>query len=366
MLPILEQGDNFLYFDCRGNLKTKITIDSAKNSNSQEGNFGVGYRRHFYKNTINIIGGIYLFYDIKNTNNNNLMHQITSGFEALNPFWELRINTYLPFSKHKYYVPTSVAHHITHDEKNIYVGQTGNIERSLKGFDTEVGIKIPRLNASSYLGYYAFFGTNISKIHGLKFRLEYQALQWLIVNGEYQTYKNTWYLGLTSRISITKNKTQFLSIVKNKINTPPVRDIDIFIIEQNTTQNLKLATLVTTAAELELALQNNSQEIVIANNIDLGGMIIHKNSNVNTRISGINLTRQNGKIISAIISPVTITNTIHTAGQVYLSSSDAFPFLSNTTNNIIRTNPRNSYSYYLAFDGSIIDQSTFIGEIIIQ
>src|SRR5690349_22050640 len=85
-LPLWQDQTSLLFGDLRGTFTTQ---------SSQEGNFGLGYRTQIDPEWI--LGG-YGYFDIQNSENDNLFYQATLGLEALSVDWDFRVNGYIPFN----------------------------------------------------------------------------------------------------------------------------------------------------------------------------------------------------------------------------------------------------------------------------
>ncbi|MFO1056256.1 MAG: inverse autotransporter beta domain-containing protein [Dongiaceae bacterium] len=85
-VPIWQDQTSLLFGDFRGTFSSQPT---------QEGNFGLGYRTQVDPSWI--LGG-YGYFDIQNSENDNLFYQATLGLEALSVDWDFRVNGYIPFN----------------------------------------------------------------------------------------------------------------------------------------------------------------------------------------------------------------------------------------------------------------------------
>src|SRR5262245_14781205 len=85
-LPLWQDQTSLLFGDLRGTFTTQT---------SQEGNFGIGYRTLIDPEWI--LGG-YAFFDIKNSQNDNLFYQASVGAELLSVDWDFRLNGYFPIN----------------------------------------------------------------------------------------------------------------------------------------------------------------------------------------------------------------------------------------------------------------------------
>ncbi len=83
-VPLLYTDRELLFADLRG----KIGDDST-----YEGNWGIGYRKWLSSDWI---VGMYGFYDLRHTANNNNFQQGAFGVELLDVNWDFRVNGYVP------------------------------------------------------------------------------------------------------------------------------------------------------------------------------------------------------------------------------------------------------------------------------
>src|SRR6266481_9431756 len=85
-IPLWQDQTSLLFGDLRGTFSTEPT---------QEGNFGLGYRTQVSPDWI--LGG-YGYFDIQNSENDNLFYQVTLGVELLSVDWDFRVNGYIPIN----------------------------------------------------------------------------------------------------------------------------------------------------------------------------------------------------------------------------------------------------------------------------
>ncbi len=342
---------NLLYIDAIGVITSKDT---------KEGNLGLGYRHIVSMNSVPFIAGSYLFYDARKTQNNNIGHQITGGIELLNTFGEFRINGYFPVGKKTFTLNTQDG--VVHDNTNIYFGKKNRVEKILGGFDVEAGAKIPRLPINAYISFY-HFSRNSVKVNGVRPRVEYKPLRWLVAGGEYsydKIRKHNWYLSIGTRIAISSNSNKLHSpfTIKGKITQPPIRDIDIMTADTDEFQDIKIATIVTSAEGLKKAIQDGKTEIVIINDIDFQGEVITNQYGSlsapikNTKIAGVKVTKSGNTILKTEFHPVSLLNytvqqavgaqvIVNIGGIDYTAPGGLFPYIESTeisyliTNNVV-------------------------------
>src|SRR5262245_36038313 len=85
-VPLWHDQSSLLFGDLRGTFTTQT---------SQEGNIGIGYRILIDPEWI--LGG-WVFFDIKNSRNDNLFYQASVGAELPSVDWDFRINRYFPIN----------------------------------------------------------------------------------------------------------------------------------------------------------------------------------------------------------------------------------------------------------------------------
>jgi hypothetical protein len=162
-IPVWQDQTSLLFGDLRGTFTAAPT---------QEGNFGLGYRTQVDSDWI--LGG-YGFIDIQNSKYDNLFYQGSVGLEALSVDWDLRLNGYFPFNSGGKSTGDNTGH-IEISGNNI--GMTHDLEKSLFGFDGEVGWRLPifpangDLDVRAFVGGYYFANSDVDTIAGPRGRLE--------------------------------------------------------------------------------------------------------------------------------------------------------------------------------------------------
>lgn len=152
------------------------------NKSSQEYNLGIGYR-HLMPNTYLVkeplILGVYGFYDYRLSPKRNVFRQATFGIEALNTWFEGRINGYYPTRRQ--YSIGSVA---TGNASGAFVGHFYFLSRNtqlqteaaMPGFDAEAGARIPipfiddQYQWRVFLGGYQFKRKGFKNVSGPRVR----------------------------------------------------------------------------------------------------------------------------------------------------------------------------------------------------
>lgn len=159
----LSQDDTTLFFT---NLRARMD-----DNDSREGNFGLGVR-HMLDSGWNL-GGI-TYFDRRQSPMGNMFNQLTFGAEALSMDWDLRANAYVPVGR------------TSHDEDSLSTATVsgtsiifrGGEERSLGGFDAELGWRTPLFDEDAgqqlrlYGGGYRFSDERAGLIAGPRGRLD--------------------------------------------------------------------------------------------------------------------------------------------------------------------------------------------------
>ncbi|MDO9415427.1 inverse autotransporter beta domain-containing protein [Pararhizobium sp.] len=176
----LWQNDTSLFFtDLRG---------SFDDSHAREGNFGLGFR-HMLDSGWNI--GAYSYFDVRRSALGNTFHQATFGLEALSESFDLRANVYLPVGDSEKAFDTASVRNtgpelvLTGNQLAIQRSTTTSVftmtEKAMKGFDAEVGLRLPVLpddwnvDLRAFAGGYHFEADGVQDISGPRGRLELSA-----------------------------------------------------------------------------------------------------------------------------------------------------------------------------------------------
>lgn len=161
-LPVLQDDVSMLF----ANLRARMDDDD-----SREGNFGLGVR-HMLGNGWNL-GGI-AYFDRRKSPLGNMFNQVTFGAEALSMDWDLRANAYIPVGR--------TSHDVDSLSTATVSGSTitfrGGEERSLDGFDAELGWRVPFFDEDAgqqlrvYGGGYRFADDKAGMIAGPRGRID--------------------------------------------------------------------------------------------------------------------------------------------------------------------------------------------------
>lgn len=166
-LPLAQTRDRLLFLDLRFQLD---------DSSSNEGSFGLGFRKII--NDEWILGG-YGFYDLRRSGHGNSFKQVAFGVEALSATHDARINVYLA-DKEDYLIDKQQSLDQIVYSGAYLVHQTGGPayetrEKSMSGFDAEVGWILPWFTLQEvhgYLGGYHFSAAGMDDMSGPRARLE--------------------------------------------------------------------------------------------------------------------------------------------------------------------------------------------------
>lgn len=183
-VPLAQSSSSVFFADIRG---------TFFESDTQEGNFSFGYRQ-MRSDGWNL--GAWIGYDRRHTYFDSSFDQASFGLEALHPFWDVRVNGYVPFQNDELVSSVSSSSSVgttlaptlslTGNQLNLLSGgfvttTTTNSqlrELALWGFDGEVGIKVPlslddTMELRAYAGGFYFDDDGLNKaIVGPKGRLE--------------------------------------------------------------------------------------------------------------------------------------------------------------------------------------------------
>lgn len=162
-LPIFQDSYEVLFLDAR------IRGDD---DGAVEGNFGLAYRWYLDHGWIM---GLYGYYDVLHSENDNTFSQGTIGAELLTLNWDFRVNGYIAESDGK---GTNVAGL----RANGTIVNNNLVERAYSGFDAEIGKRLAywgmndRFEIRGFVGGYSFNNdaAGFDSFGGLKTRLEFR------------------------------------------------------------------------------------------------------------------------------------------------------------------------------------------------
>jgi hypothetical protein len=227
MLPFFGNDDFIVYAD----LMAKGATDNAF-----EGNLGLGFRR--VNDAETSIFGMYAFYDVLKSVNNNQFTQVTVGAEHLGLTWDLRANAYLPIgqTKHVHSIYDTASAQIINN--NIIQHYQISEEIAQMGGDVEVGRTLGTNKLRGYVAAYTF-GDNLT---GPRARLEYQMNSHITLNTAVQydqTRKTQYFVG--ARFTVGGAKTSNSDSIYARLTDPVVRDIDV-VTKAKFSNETKIAT----------------------------------------------------------------------------------------------------------------------------
>ncbi|MBR9972252.1 inverse autotransporter beta domain-containing protein [Magnetospirillum sulfuroxidans] len=228
-LPVAQDHHTLLFADIRTRMDDQ---------GSREGNFGLGVRTMLESGWN--LGG-YGYFDRRRSELDNYFNQVTLGAEALSQDWDLRANGYIPVGR------------TTHLEDSLNSAEVsgtsvifrGGEERSLGGFDAEIGWRLPVFEPDAgqqvrvYAGGYRFADDGVPTVAGPRGRAEMVfdevAHLWdgsrLSLGAEWQRDEVRGSQGfLTARLRIplqAESGVSRLTPLERRMTDPIVRDIDI-------------------------------------------------------------------------------------------------------------------------------------------
>lgn len=162
-IPVAQSADSLLFANLR------LRMDD---NDSNEGNYGLGIR-HMLESGWNL--GAYAYFDRRRTEYDNHFNQVTLGVEALSQDWDLRANYYAPVGRRSHNVDSLN----TAEVSGTTVLFRGGEERSMAGFDAEIGWRVPLFDASAdrqfriFGGAYHFSDSGVADITGPRARAEF-------------------------------------------------------------------------------------------------------------------------------------------------------------------------------------------------
>jgi hypothetical protein len=135
-----------------------------------EFNAGGGYRRYLDK--FDVVGGLNLFYDGRQTDT-NFFHQIGVGAEALFDRWEVRCNGYFIVGPHEQVASDSFDAAIVGNQ--MVVDRMRIFDTAMGGVEAEVGAFLPVLpefSPRAYVGIYHYSAEHMQSATGIRGRIE--------------------------------------------------------------------------------------------------------------------------------------------------------------------------------------------------
>lgn len=283
-MPLLQNEDT-LFFT---NLRTRMDDGS-----SVEGNFGVGLR-HMLGSGWNV-GGI-AYFDRRKSEWDNYYNQITLGLEALSTDWDFRTNAYVPQGSRVRNVDALNEVSLS----GTTISFRGGEERSMAGFDGEIGWRLPVYEPEEpqqirlFAGGYHFFADEVADITGPRLRAEmaFDEVPWLwdgsrfSIGSEWQHDNPRGSQGfVTARLRIPLqffgSGRKRLTPMERRMTEPVIRDIDIVSqsgafgpVETATgTADGQTLTVITSSSVANTAALNTALDTAGANTVIIGGTI---------------------------------------------------------------------------------------------
>ncbi len=159
MFPVLRSQSAMLLLNPRGVLLK-----------DEEQELSVGFVGRQLLDRPSVILGVNAYYDARESEADNLFHQVGGGVEMLSRWVDARAN---------YYHPLTDAETLDTGERGVsgVAGGWRRVEEALQGFDAEVGVWLPYVSrvvpSAVYAGYYAFDSdAGLEDVDGFKARLE--------------------------------------------------------------------------------------------------------------------------------------------------------------------------------------------------
>ncbi|MGD1875953.1 MAG: inverse autotransporter beta domain-containing protein [Kiloniellaceae bacterium] len=236
-LPLAQDADTLFF----GNAKFRFD-----DHESWEGNLGLGVRR--------MLGGgwnlgAYGYYDHRRSGNDESYHQLTFGAELLGRDVDFRANSYWPSGDKARNLGRSTQSTAALNGAAVQVVTTGTTreERALRGFDAEVGWRLPIFEAEGpldlrlYAGAFTFDDSEVDDVTGPRLRAEFTAYEvpylWegarITLGAEWQhdaVRGGQAFASLRLRVPLQIFDTvepSRLSYQERRMAVPVVRDIDI-------------------------------------------------------------------------------------------------------------------------------------------
>jgi len=327
-IPLVQDQNTLLYTDIRYRLD---------NESSREGNFGLGLREILPSDWI--IGG-YTYYDRRKTPYDNYFSQITAGLEALSVDWDFRANVYIPIgtTSHLEDALSSV------DFSGTSIMYSQGEERSMKGYDAEIGYRLPIFDAQEeqqiriYAGGYRFYEDDVQSVQGPRGRIDLTfdevPFLWkgsrLTLGAEVQRDSvrgRQSFASLRLRIPFGNQKEKSapikkLSAIEKRMTTPIIRDVDIvsqagvFEAPKKVTTDANgnrikfVKSDSTTGANLTPTIESAGENSTVVLNGDFSGVDSYTSLKEGQTIIGggsIGITTPAGKKVSVLVPNASIT-----------------------------------------------------------
>lgn len=334
----LWQNENTLLF---GNLRFR-----ADNQDSLEGNFGLALRHMLFADW-NV--GAYGYFDRRKSPRGNAFSQVTLGAELLGRDFDFRFNGYIPVGEKWQSVGTSGGASTASVGGGGIVVNTAatmlSVERSLGGFDAEVGWRVPILPAEGlyalrlFAGGFRFDDGAGTIVAGPRLRAEFVAyevpelwpgarfsasLEWLRddVRGDQG------FAGLRLRVPLQPEAPRAATLMERRMADPINRDVDIVTnvsqvvqtpaLSETATQTSGGQTLVgidsgtTTGAALPgaVAAAGNNSTVVLSGTFNTSGIVTLQTGQTLMGSGTLSVVTPSGRTVSVSLGGATITGAV--------------------------------------------------------
>ncbi len=250
--PLAQDARSLVFANLRGRFD---------DNDSREGNFGLGLRQ-MLESGWNL--GAYGYFDRRRSDTGNYFNQASLGAEALGRDWDVRANAYIPLGDNVRKLDSTSTAALS--GASVQVTTSNREERALKGFDAELGWRMPlfdfeaRSQLRLYLGGYHFSDAVVT-VEGPRIRAELalEDLPWfgrgakLFLGAEAQhdsARGDQIFVSLRLRIPLGKegtslSRTSRLNAQERRMTAPVMRDVDI--VTQSRVASPLVETATTTA-----------------------------------------------------------------------------------------------------------------------
>ena len=348
MVPLAQDDRNLLFGDVR------MRFDD---SDSHEGNFGLGVR-HMLDSGWNL--GAYGYFDRRRTPNDSLFNQLTFGAEALGKDWDFRANSYWPIGQTTRQIDSLNAADISGSS----VIFRGGEEKALRGFDAEVGWRVPvfevggPLDLRLYAGGYTFDASDVPDVTGPRLRAEltgYDVPE--LGEGTRVTLGAEWqdddvrgsqeFFSLRLRIPLQSEaqRSRHLTAQERRMTAPIVRDIDVvaeagaFGAPETATQLANgnsftvFNSATTTGAALPGAVAGAGSNVILSGTFNVANAQVAINNSQSLMAGDISVRSPSGRV-ATLHTPATISginSNINGLSTVLLNSNSTLSGLTVTT-----------------------------------
>ena len=354
----LWQDDRTLLF---GNLRARFDDDGGR-----EGNLGLGVRR-MHESGWNFGG--YGYFDRRKSDSGSYFNQATFGAEALGRDWDFRGNAYLPYGDRVRDLgstttggPATASIVGTTIEVTTPASTTTLLEeRALKGFDVEVGWRVPFFDAEAnrqlrvYAGGYRF-KDEVTKVEGPRVRAEFTLSElnglWsgaqLMVSAEAQDDSQRGgqsFLALRLRVPLGgKEAPPRLNWQERRMTAPVVRDVDVVtqsrsVVTASTPAVVETATATadgqvitvlnsstTTGPTLQAALNaaGANSTVILSGSFDTGGAITTlQNGQTVMGAGSIGVRTPSGRVATLTTPAATLTGNVGLANYAIVMANNS-------------------------------------------